>query len=50
MVYKCYIEYKIYDSIEIEADSYDEAYDEAYRYAENASINYDEVELELEEA
>lgn len=49
MKYRCYINFILYDQIEVEAASYDEAYAKADEYIENSPHHYDEVEIEVEE-
>lgn len=49
MKYRCYINFILYDQIEVEAASYDEAYEMADKHIENSPHHYDEVEVEVEQ-
>lgn len=49
MKYICYINFILYDQIEIEAANYDEAYKKADKYVEDSPHHYDEVEIEVEQ-
>lgn len=49
MKYRCYINFILYDQIEVEAASYDEAYAKADEHIENSPHHYDEVEIEVEQ-
>ena len=49
MKYRCYINFILYDQIEVEAASYDEAYEKAEKYVGGSPHHYDEVEVEVEQ-
>ena len=47
--FKLYITYYTYDSIEVEAADYDEAYEKGDEYVSDGIHNYDSVDIEAEE-
>lgn len=49
MKYRCYINFMVYDQIEVEAASYDEAYAKVDKYVDGSPHNYDDVEIEVEQ-
>lgn len=49
MKYRAYITYYIYDSIDVEASTTQEAIDKGYQYAERHHLEADEINIEVEE-
>ena len=49
MKYRCYINFMLYDQIEVEAASYDEAYEKADKYIDGSPHHYDDVDIEVEQ-